>query len=191
MIVTRHLALWRFKLARIGWVRVIALALPVVAIAIGGVGLPLLFRQQAADRQALQRAEQSRQRVTVKPIAVAEPDRLAAFYNALGDQRYAEQHLKMLFLLAQKNSVVINAAEYKTNVDSDGDMLRWQITFPAKGSYTALREFCEQVLLAMPFASLDELRLQRETIASAVLDARVRFTLYLTDTPIPFQDFDR
>ena len=191
MMVARRFALWQFTLARIGWGRAIALSLVVAAMVVGVGVLPLLFQQQAADQQALQRAKQSVQRVILKRSTSAESDRLAAFYDALGDQRYAEQHLKMLFTLAQKNSVIINAAEYKTSVDPDSQLIRWQITFPAKGSYHALRQFCEQILLAMPFASLDELRFQRETIASAALDARVRFTLYLSDAPIPFQDFDR
>ena len=191
MIIARRFALWQFWLVRIGWGRVIAFTLLMFAVALICVLLPFLLRRDATDRQALQHAAEPVQRTLTKRAAALEPDRLAAVYDALGQRHYAEQHLKMLFTLAHKNSVVISAADYKTTVDPDSQIIRWQITFPAKGTYPALRQFCEQVLLAMPFASLDELHFQRETIASAALDARLRFTLYLTDIPIPFQDFDR
>jgi len=47
----------------------------------------------------------------------------------------------------------------------------------------AVRRFCERVLLTIPFASLDEITFKREAVGNGSLDARLRFTLYLTDAP--------
>ncbi|MGZ3158645.1 MAG: hypothetical protein ACXU7H_06145, partial [Burkholderiaceae bacterium] len=52
---------------------------------------------------------------------------------------------------------------------------------PVKGQYQAIRKFCEQTLLAIPFASLDEINFKRDEITNSTLEAKLHFTLYLSD----------
>jgi hypothetical protein len=103
------------------------------------------------------------------------------FYAALGEQGYAEQQLKTLFDIAAKNGLRLDQGEYKSNFDRNSDTLAYQIQLPVVGSYSAIRQFCEEVLLAIPFASLDEMSFKRDAISNNNLEAKLRFTLYLTN----------
>ena len=118
--------------------------------------------------------------VAAVPPATAS-ENLARFYAALGQQRHAEQQVKLLFDLAAKNGLVLAQGEYKSGYDKAGRIATYQVSLPLKGSYAAVWQFALQALRAMPFASLDELSFRREQIADPTLEARVRLTLYLSD----------
>ncbi|MGK5079773.1 hypothetical protein [Janthinobacterium sp. HLX7-2] len=108
-------------------------------------------------------------------------ENLALFYATLGQQRHAEQQVKLLFDLAAKNGLVLAQGEYKSGYDKASRVATYQVTLPLKGSYPAVWQFALQALRAMPFASLDELSFRREQIADTNLEARLRLTFYLTD----------
>ncbi|STQ93335.1 Uncharacterised protein [Janthinobacterium lividum] len=110
-------------------------------------------------------------------------ENLARFYAALGQQRHAEQQVKQLFDLAAKNGLLLAQGEYKSGYDKASRVATYQVTLPLKGSYAAVSQFALQALRAVPFASLDELSFRREQIADTDLEARLRLTFYLTDTP--------
>ncbi len=121
-----------------------------------------------------------------KPVSlVAAPpsadQNLADFYDTLGERRYVEQQLKTLFALAGKNGITLSAGQYKAAQDQGGHFHTYQIVLPVKGSYPAVWQFCLQTLAAIPFAALDEVSFRRDAVGDATLDARLRFTLYLTD----------
>lgn len=113
------------------------------------------------------------------PRTLAE-ERLGMFYDNLGEKAYAEQQLRTLFAIAAKNNLVLSQAEYKPAHDKNGGFHTYQVHLPVKGPYPAIRQFCEQVLLAIPFASLDEMAFKRESVGSPALEAKLRFTLYLS-----------
>jgi hypothetical protein len=147
--------------------------------------VPHLRQQGKEDHMSLSRARH-RLLSSVSPSLVAAtppPDHLAIFYDTLGESRHAEQQLKTLFDLAQKNNVRLSTAEYKRSADKNSRIRALQITLPVKATYPAIRQFAEQVLLAIPFATLDELRFRRDNIASPLLEAHLRFSLYLLETP--------
>ncbi|WP_425252243.1 hypothetical protein ACPJXG_21130 [Janthinobacterium sp. NFX145] len=120
--------------------------------------------------------------VAAAPPATAS-ENLARFYAALGQQRHAEQQVKQLFDLAAKNGLLLAQGEYKSGYDKASRVATYQVSLPLKGSYAAVSQFALQALRAVPFASLDELSFRREQIADTQLEARVRLTFYLTDTP--------
>ena len=135
------------------------------------------------------------QALPLPPLAVAaaappatSAENLARFYATLGQQRHAEQQVKLLFDLAAKHGLVLAQGEYKSGYDKAGRVATYQVTLPLKGSYAAVWQFALQALRAMPFASLDELSFRREQIADPTLEARVRLTFYLSDAladPLP------
>lgn len=183
----------RLALMRFGWASSIACLLCVLGAVSWAWGIPhlntqLQKQQRTLDltRQLLQ-ASETASPVVQKPLA---EQRLASFYDALGDRRYAEQQIKTLFSLAQKTGLTLNQAEYKSAADKNGRFHTYQIVIPVKGSYGAIRQFCQQTLLAIPFASLDEMSFKREAIASRAVEARLRFTLYLSDLPSPVQQVE-
>ena len=75
----------------------------------------------------------------------------------------------------------MSRADYKFGADRNGRYRTYQIVLPVKGSYSAIRQFCEQTLLAIPFASLDEMNFKRDAIGSSTLEAKLHFTVYLAD----------
>jgi len=116
--------------------------------------------------------------VAPKPVASAS-DNLARFYATLGEQRYAEQQVRLLFDLAGKHGLVLAQGQYKSGYDKASRVATYQVTLPLKGSYQAIWQFALQVLRSVPFASLDELSFRREQIAEPTLEARLRLTFYL------------
>lgn len=182
----------QWTLARLGWMRALVGLLSLAAVLSWAVWLPLLQQRDAAQLQALQQARKLALQPPPLPISpAARVDRVAEFYDLLGERRHAEQQLTTLFALAQKNALVINAAEYQSSFDKNSQVHHWQIALPVKGTYPALRHFAEQVLLAIPFAALDDLRFKREAIATPLLDARLQFTFYLSDAAIPHPERER
>ncbi|MBC3915995.1 type 4a pilus biogenesis protein PilO [Undibacterium sp. CY18W] len=109
--------------------------------------------------------------------------RLNIFYEHLGEKKYVEQQLKTVFFLATESGIAIKTGEYQLSKNNAGQYFTYRIQLPVKGSYTQLRKFVEQVLLTIPFASLDEISFKRETINGAVIDSKIVFTLFVTDEP--------
>lgn len=132
------------------------------------------LRQTRAERLARFRAP-----AAGAPATPAAQQHLAAFYAVLGEPSATEAHVKLLFDVARRSGISLAQGEYKWSVDGSGQTERYQIRLPVKGSYAAIRAFCEAVLRELPFASLDELSLKRQVVADATLDATVQFSLHL------------
>jgi len=106
---------------------------------------------------------------------------LAGFYDVLGEKRYTEQQVKILFDLAAKSNLTLSQGEYKSAYDKASGVSTYQIVLPVKGPYGAVWRFAMEALRAMPFAALDEVAFRRDTIADPTVEARLRLTLYLKD----------
>ncbi len=172
----------RLGLARLGVARLLA----AVVCVVGAVAWLQLLPQWRAGLQAQQLALQARAaagaRVAAPVVLPPSPARgLATFYDALGEPRFAEQQLKTMFAIAGDIGLALDKAEYKSAADANGRFHTYQIVLPVKGSYAQLRQFCEQMLAAIPFAALDEMNLRREAIGDTQLEGRLRFTLYLAE----------
>ncbi|MGZ3240047.1 MAG: hypothetical protein ACXWIN_04125 [Burkholderiaceae bacterium] len=174
----------RLILTRFGWINNIACALIVLGIAAWLWGIPYLRMQTNAPMLALERAQKSLASTNNHSVEVAHSlpeERLAAFYDVLGDQRYVEQQVKTLFAVAAKSGLILNQGEYKSSFEKGSHSTTYQMILPVKGQYQAIRKFCEQTLLAIPFASLDEISFKRDEITNDTLEAKLHFTLYLAD----------
>lgn len=171
-------------LARFGWLNCVALALLLAGVAAWFWGIAYLRAQTNAPQRALQQAQQALKAGNQDAGASAASmpqQRLLAYYDLLGEQRHAEQQIKTLFAVADKTGLSLSQAEYKSAWDQAGRTHTYQMILPIKGSYPAIRRFCEQVLLAIPFAALDEISFKREAIGNTTLEAKLHFTLYLAD----------
>jgi hypothetical protein len=171
---------WKLAFARRGPVAMLAMLLLVA-----GTGAWLWYLPQA-KQAAVASAVAAKPATAPMPVAalavVSGPEQnLAQFYANLGDKRDAEQQLKTLFALAAKSGLSLTAGQYRAAYDQNGRFHTYQVSLPVRGSYRALWQFCLQALATVPFAALDEISLRRESIGEPVLEARVRFTLYLKD----------
>lgn len=110
-------------------------------------------------------------------------ENLALFYATLGEKRHAEQQVRQLFAIAAKTGLTLDQGDYKFNADKASDVASYQVTLPVKGAYHNIWQFSLQALSAIPFAALDDIAFRRETVSEPVVEARVRFTLYLKEQP--------
>lgn len=181
MSTQRHLLL-RGGLV-LGRLRVINLVAPLLLL-LGIAAEQFLLPHLAAQAQ-LQRHELSLLELNAKESLAALPvHRLQVqdehdFYEALGDAAHAEQAIEKLLGAAAAHGLLIQRADYKAGVVPETNISTYQINLPISGTYPALRRFCEQFLREVPFAALDEVNFRRETTASARVEAKFRFTLFL------------
>jgi hypothetical protein len=167
----------RLALLRLGAPACVAIALCVS----GAAAWAWLLPQRAAQARVMARPLPTPSSLVTAPPPPSANQNLADFYQVLGEKRYAEQQVKVLFDLAAKSNLVLSQGEYKSAYDKASRVGTYQIILPVKGPYQAIWQFAMQGLREMPFASLDEIGFRRDTIADATVEARLRFTLYLKD----------
>lgn len=173
----------RLALARAGAPACVAVLLCVA----GAAGWAWLLPQRAAQvAQSAQPLPAPVALVSAPPPPTADQN-LAAFYDVLGQQRDAEQQVKVLFALAARANLVLSQGEYKSAYDKASHVATYQIVLPVTGPYAAIWQFTLQALRAMPFAALDEVSFRRDAIADPAVEARIRLTLYLKDAQTAVQ----
>ena len=158
---------------------VLAGAFVLAAAALWLAVLPALSTRVAEQSRQLARARSSpppKPVVTAPALAAA---RLAVFYDALGDAAHSEQIVAQLFDAADATGVSLDKAEYKPARDTAGRFETYTIILPVKGDYARLRRFSEKVLLAVPYAALDDMRFRRSSASDPAVEANLRFTVFL------------
>jgi len=155
-----------------------------------GVMSWFVFSVQARTQKKQVEANKQTRRATPKqPVLVpaaqsgSSQRNLRAFYDLLGDSSEAERHVSSLFSIAAKIGIDLDQGEYKWEFDRNSRTYRYQIVLPVKGSYSLIRQFCEKSLLAIPFASLDEVKFRREAVGEDTLDGSVKFTIFYSESP--------
>jgi hypothetical protein len=142
-----------------------------------------LWQQQLASLRVqstqAERVQESPAQPVWKATAPQSDQNLDAFMANLGEQRHAEQQLKALFAIAQDLGLELTQGQYRMSCDEGSRFCKYRVQLPVKGPYDKVRVFSEQVLQAIPFASIDELNLRRESIADTDVDAKIGMTLYL------------
>ncbi|CAD6547009.1 hypothetical protein ACFQ3P_04840 [Paraburkholderia sabiae] len=165
--------------ARAGAGIVLAGALALCAATLWLVVMPTLAARvdmQSRDIARARKAPPPKPVVTTPAMAAA---RLSAFYEALGDASHSEQIVAQLFDAADSTGVTLDKAEYKPARDANGRFETYTIILPVKGDYAHLRRFSEKVLLAVPYAALDDMRFRRSSASEQNIEANLRFTVFL------------
>ncbi|WP_343731121.1 hypothetical protein [Duganella sp.] len=152
-----------------------------ILCAAGVVAWAWLLPQRAAQARVMAQPLPAPSTLVTPAPPPSANQNLAAFYDTLGEKRYAEQQVKVLFDLAAKAGLTLNQGEYKAAYDKASRVSTYQIILPVKGPYQSIWQFAMQGLREMPYASLDEVGFRRDTIADPTVEARLRFTLYLKD----------
>lgn len=175
----------QIALARVGPINLAICMLFMAAAAAWFRLLPDLHAETARLQHALVQSRQAAY-AAGKPAAPAprsrNQERLQTFRDMLGEKRYEEQQIKTLFAIAGKTGLALERAEYKSAFVQSGRYRTYKIALPVSGTYPAIRAFCEQALLAIPFASLDALNFKRDAIGSNIVEAQLYFTLHLADS---------
>lgn len=169
---------------RLGWINSLTLGLLSLGLVAGGSQLYHWQRKADAASRALSLVNQTLHKADKHPqeprVSIT-TQRLHQFYDTLGEQGYVEQQVKTLFSLAHKNGLTLNQAEYQSALDNQGHFFTYTVSLPVRGTYSAIRLFCEQTLLAIPFAALDDISFKRDSADSQTPEAKLRFTFYLAE----------
>lgn len=166
----------RLLLARMGWLPALSLLGLGVAAWLHLGWVPDMQRRasvsqlrmselQAASAQAEEPGEQSSRYTQFRAQLASEDDR--------------GELLKTLFKIAADSGVALNKADYRSKRDGDCGCSQLQIMLPVKGSYPQIRAFVDAALVKLPSLALDELSFRRENVKAALIEAHLRFTLYL------------
>ncbi len=178
----------RFALQRVNWSWLLALSVLALVAAAQLLWLPRLQAQIQAKQASATRLAKELAKPAPAPRAPVIPmaeRNLNAFYAALGERAYLEQQNQSFFALAEKAGISLRQGEYKLAHEKIGKYYAYSVQLPVKGTYSQIIQFSEQSLQQMPFASLDEMNFKREQIANRSLEAKLKFTLYLTETLAP------
>jgi len=155
-----------------------------VALALAAV-VAFVYAQRAQDEtvQIQAQTEQVRSRVVEDSAMhvdnVAPSERLTRFQNWFPTSDTSSADLRKIFKAAQISRLSLQRGEYNmTTIDGSGGLQKFDVIFPVKEHYGAVKSFVALVLNDLPHASLAELRVERPAAATDELDTRVHFTLY-------------
>lgn len=172
-------AQWLRAISLPGWVG-LALGLACAMTAVG------LTEPMQADAQRLGAdSDRLAQRAAAGALSTATADatpqqQLAAFEQRFAGERAIAPSLAKLQAAAQRRGFVLDQAEFKLASDPAEPLARYAIVLPVKADYRALRRFTHDALQQMPGLALDEVSLRRSDPKSPLLEAQLRFVLFLT-----------
>ena len=101
------------------------------------------------------------------------------FQSILGKASELQGYLKTIFQIAGKKDLSFPVGSYKANYNVAGGYESHILELPITGTYQNIRELSEEILLALPFSALEEMKFKRDSSNNAVLDVRLRFILFL------------
>lgn len=177
----------KLALVHIGAVKVLAAALCLAGATSWLWTIPREERAAKAQQAEVDMRKLALQTVPAAPKSVPlspAQSNLLAFYATLGTRQAAVEQVRSLFNHAREAGIALEKGEYKSAYSTNSRSYSYQVLLPVTGSYGAIRRFCEKVLLAIPFASLDEITFRRDAVAAGALQAKLQFTLHLGDAPV-------
>lgn len=109
-------------------------------------------------------------------------DKLATFYRFFKRPEKPSDWLAHVYAAADANQLDLRVGEYVTApLEKGGGLQEITMTFPASGSYTQIRSFCESVLNSVPVASLDHITFRRRKASDTSVDAEIRISLFMAE----------
>jgi hypothetical protein len=174
---------WTFKRALLSlrWPGLLGIALLIAATLLAlGVSRPMLTRLQGLEDEARVLSARSGGVATRPPT---QRSQLANFYAFFPPTAGLPDMLARMQRAARDNGLTLEKGEYRLVRDTNFPLSRYQVTFPLRGNYAQVRGFVNDVLDTVPAAALEEMSLKRQNVADPVLEARVRFSLFLGTQP--------
>ncbi len=95
----------------------------------------------------------------------------------------ASQRIGELEQLAHAHGISLPRGQYSVAPLSGTTLARWQLVLPVEAPYPALHAFLAAALERLPNLTLDELKLKRDRIESAELQAELRLSLFVEAAP--------
>ena len=163
-------------------------AIVLLAVLLAGGLRPWLELQIANGQDDLHSARQAlstARALELAPKLIERPDdqRLDEWRQRLGYPHKTMDYIGRIYALANRQDLTIEQADYETTHDSASGLVTYRVRFESEAGYAALRQYCDEVLRRFPFISLDEFALERESVESDTLRAKIGLTLHLMTRP--------
>jgi len=161
------------------WLLVSGLLLVAVSVAAWSMVAPLRS-DLAGMRVQLAQAEAD---LGSQPTTQALPRHDNELPAALPARSSAAAAIERLIDLAKEHQLDIAQAEYQMGGDRRDILESLQITLPLEGDYPSVRRWIEDVLRALPNASVDRIGFERSAVSTSRIVARVKLTLWFKNEP--------
>ncbi|MES2099751.1 MAG: hypothetical protein V4569_08035 [Pseudomonadota bacterium] len=161
-----------------GWVGAVLL----LACAVGWWAVALPLRAEATRLDAASAALERRleQRGAVVRLPATPQQQLAQFERRFTAENGIAPALARLHAVARRQGVRLDQAEFRFASEAGEPLSRYSIVLPVKADYRALRRFTRAALLELPGLAIEEVNLRRNDPKAALLDAQLRFVLFVT-----------
>jgi len=171
----------RHFLRRAGWPGMLGLAI-LLGSPIFYATTVLPMQEQLAtlkvEQVQLRRDIAKNQHREAKPAPTGEMQ-LKEFYGQFPSLNRSEEWLVKIYAAAERQHIVLESGAYKLTGAEAGNIQRYQITLPLKGSHVQIRRFLSDLLTEVPTLSLDDISFKRETIDLSTVNAVIKLTLFL------------
>lgn len=166
-------------LRRLSLLALLGLAALVLALLLAALGGRALLGQREGLRVQLAQG-QAQPAPAHEPVPDDSPGaQLARFYAGFPTMAAAPDALLRIQAVARRSGLLLQAGEYRLDIRSGERLQRYQIVLPVRGSYTQIRAFVDGVLAQVAALALDDIDLRRDSSADALLEGRIRLTLYV------------
>lgn len=136
-------------------------------------------RQLASDNEQLY--AQWRLLPSTAMAASAPPESpLRRFRARLPHESRITAELGRIHSAAERNGFQLERGEFKITSAADDPVAQYAMVLPVRAEYRALRKFVREVLRDQPAIALEEISLRRDDPKSPIVEARLRFVLFVT-----------
>ena len=133
-------------------------------------------KNMLAENQLLKNNIQSLRLALAKGEAPS--DKKIEITQLFQSKKVVERDLNRIFEIAFKNQIDLQVGDYKWILDKSTNISKYQITYPVAAEYSNIERFIVQVMLELPWVSLDSFSIRRETVKDDDVQADIVFTLH-------------
>ncbi|MGZ9005685.1 MAG: hypothetical protein ACXW20_18070 [Burkholderiales bacterium] len=141
------------------------------------VGWVVPTREEVSGLENKVLSQQQRARTPAPGPAMQQP--LSDFYEFFPPAETSAQWLGKVYAVAERERLDLPKGEYRLTSQPGEAIATYEAVFALRGRYQQLRAFIAGVLEEIPFAALDDVRLERQRTADSTVDARLRLTFFL------------
>ena len=113
------------------------------------------------------------------PASEPAPVRLNRFMGSLPNRSELPVIVGKVFTLAGAAQVTLDRGKYEVAPMRSGQLAQYPTTFPVKGSYPNIRQFIDSVLMTVPSAALEGMRVERKSVGEESVSADLRFAIFV------------
>jgi hypothetical protein len=172
-VAVRTIPLALYRIGRVGPAGVAGLLATTAAAVIVVVGL--LSIRNATDSLTAQISRLQQHPNTAARIE----DGLGKVITTLPTRDQMPVVIGQVLQQASLAGVALDIGHYAYSPPKTGNVGRYEIEFPLKAEYPNVRDFINRTLKAVPSAGLDKLRIERKAVGDALVNADVRFVVFV------------